>query len=359
MDKHIEELLVGYALGELTDDEKREVEAYLARHPEAEAELNELVQAFDALAHAASPMQPSAVAETALMARVAADARQQTGVSEPEAVRERNGRLESSDASTTFGEWLRGLFASPALSGAGLALALLLFIWAFVLLGRNNALQAENRTLSAQRQQLADDVAALTAENETLAADNEALASENSVLENRVATLAEENDQLQLQVSNLAQREKELEADVDTLAERNEQLVAQLDALELESERARQVMTILTSPRVETVTIPGNPETQPQAEGQLIVDAESNTAILVVTGMEPLPADRVYQVLLIQGSEHETAETFVVDTQGESVLIVSSENPLGVFDAVGVSIEPEGGSEQRTGEIVLLGSLIN
>jgi anti-sigma-K factor RskA len=112
------------------------------------------------------------------------------------------------------------------------------------------------------------------------------------------------------------------------------------------------------SSEVYAVTLPGTEE-QPEASAQLVVDPESNTALLIVDGMPALPEDSVYQVLLIRGTEHETAETFRVDTEGEGVLLVHSTEPLQSFDTVGVSIEPEGGSVQRTGEIVLLGSIIN
>ena len=64
-------------------------------------------------------------------------------------------------------------------------------------------------------------------------------------------------------------------------------------------------------------------------------------------------------MLLVRGSEHDTAETFTVDAGGENILVVKSPSPMSIFDTVGVSIEPEGGSPQRTGEIVLLGGIVN
>ncbi|MBK8429796.1 MAG: anti-sigma factor [Chloroflexi bacterium] len=65
-----------------------------------------------------------------------------------------------------------------------------------------------------------------------------------------------------------------------------------------------------------------------------------------------------HQVLLIRDDGHDTAETFTVSTEGNGVLVVHSAEPLNTFTAVGVSIEPAGGSIQRTGEIVLLGNLM-
>ena len=234
-----------------------------------------------------------------------------------------------------------------------------MLIWAFVLLGRNAALQSFNSTLIANNSALEAEVASIKVDNDDLLAQNEQLHDENLALSSTITTLTQENEDLINNVSLRAERELELETEIDSLITTNSDLADNFAELDESTLAAREIMSILTSPTVDTVAIPGNPETQPDAAGQFVVDASSNTAILIVTGMDPLPEGSVYQVLLIQGSEHETAETFVVDTQGESVLIVSSENPLGSFDAVGVSVEPDGGSEQRTGEVVLLGSLIN
>lgn len=354
MDERIEDLLALYALGGLSQEETQEVEAYLAANPAAVEELDRLETAVQALPYAAVPLQPSAAVEVALMERVEADARRRAGAAATADVKE-SGRFTTSPSVSlrpSIFDWLRSLLATPVVSGAGWALALLLFVWAFVLLGRNNSLQSENSAMVATQQSLGAELAEVEAQNEILQAENEALQATNAILEDTINALVVENDAL-------AASEARLTAEVENLRNAGEQLTAQLTELEQNTEMARRVLAILTSPDVDTVTIPGNPETQPQAQGQLVVDASSNMAILIVTGMEPLPEGSVYQVLLIQGSEHETAETFVVDTRGDSVLIVSSENPLGTFDAVGVSIEPEGGSEQRTGEVVILGSLAN
>ena len=101
----------------------------------------------------------------------------------------------------------------------------------------------------------------------------------------------------------------------------------------------------------------GGTEQNPGAAATLVFDPETDLAILVVNDLPQLEGDEVYQVLLIRGSEHDTAETFTVNTGGENILIVESPQPMSIFDTVGVSIEPTGGSVQRTGDIVLLGEL--
>ena len=46
-----------------------------------------------------------------------------------------------------------------------------------------------------------------------------------------------------------------------------------------------------------------------------------------------------------------------VDANGQGVLIITSEEAIGSFNSLGISVEPEGGSTQPTGDIVVLSDL--
>ena len=143
---------------------------------------------------------------------------------------------------------------------------------------------------------------------------------------------------------------------VDNLTGENGELALQNVSLTEELEAQGEVLNLISSPTVQAVTLPGTPE-QPGAEGRIIIDPEKNVALLVVDGMSELAADEVYQVLLIRDTDHETADTFKVDTAGQGVLLVQSDVPLSDFTQIGVSIEPIGGSEQRTGDVIIVGEL--
>ena len=54
-DDHVDELLGAYALDAVDDAERRRVEAYLADHPEACAEVWQMRQAASMIAHAGNP----------------------------------------------------------------------------------------------------------------------------------------------------------------------------------------------------------------------------------------------------------------------------------------------------------------
>ncbi|MCA9900188.1 MAG: anti-sigma factor [Ardenticatenaceae bacterium] len=346
MNEQIEELLAVYVLGGLSPEEEAEVEAYVATHPEAASLLEEAYAAAALLPYTAPPLEPSAESEAALFARVEADLAVNQASVKPTAV----SHPKPITKQPTLLEQIRAFFSTPLVTGMSLATAVLLLVWGL--------------SLRSQIQGLDQNVQQLTAENSSLRTDFDALAGENLDLNTRVVELQAANQALDQQLDDLDQENTNLIAANNSLQTDLATAISNLAAAEAYSaDLQAQMAEILASQpfvsaNVYAVTLPGA-EDQPQASAQLVIDPESNTAMLIVNGMPALPEDSVYQVLLIRGTEHETAETFRVDTQGEGVLLVHSTEPLQSFEAVGVSIEPEGGSVQRTGDIVLLGSIIN
>ena len=346
MNEQFEELLAVYVLGGLSPEEEAEVEAYIAENPHALAQLEEAYAAAALLPYTASPLTPSPEAEAALFARVEADlAAEQapvlkTAVSPKQPIQVKPSIWDS----------LRALFATPLVTAVSLGAAVFLLIWGL--------------SLNRQLGDLNQDIDQLTTDNSNLRTDYDALANENLGLNARVAELQAANQAYDQQIEEMAQTNAELIATNGNLQAEVAQAVSSQTELEaaqiaLEDELADTLASIpFVSPDIYSVTLPGTEE-QPGASAELVIDPVSNTALLVVAGLPELPESSVYQVLLIRDTEHETADTFRVDTEGEGVLLVRSEQPLESFDAVGVSIEPEGGSVQRTGDVVLLGNIIN
>jgi anti-sigma-K factor RskA len=131
------------------------------------------------------------------------------------------------------------------------------------------------------------------------------------------------------------------------------------DALVAQSNAIEQInanLPELTPSTVITVSLKGT-DVQPKAQGQLIADPNSQSAVLVIVGLTPLEAGRTYQVWLIQGDAPVSAGLLKVDVNGQGVLVVTSEAAIGSFDALGISVEPEEGSPQPTGDIVVLSAL--
>ena len=132
-------------------------------------------------------------------------------------------------------------------------------------------------------------------------------------------------------------------------------LEAQTAALEQELNNQRTVLTQLTSPQAQAFPILGT-QLQPGARGQVIADAGTGSAVLVVSGLTPLPADSTYEFWLIQDKTAVAAGLFNADSQGRAILQLPRTSGLSSFNAAGVSIEPAGGSQQPS-KIVMLGKL--
>jgi anti-sigma-K factor RskA len=78
--------------------------------------------------------------------------------------------------------------------------------------------------------------------------------------------------------------------------------------------------------------------------------------VVVISGLPPLEPGQTYQVWLI-GDAPVSAGLLTVDEKGQSVLIITSEEAIGSFNSLGISIEPEGGSMEPSDQIVILSDI--
>jgi anti-sigma-K factor RskA len=95
---------------------------------------------------------------------------------------------------------------------------------------------------------------------------------------------------------------------------------------------------------------------QPRPLGQLIANPNDTSAVVVISGLPPLEPGQTYQVWLI-GDAPVSAGLLTVDEKGQSVLIITSEEAIGSFNSLGISIEPEGGSMEPSDQIVILSDI--
>jgi anti-sigma-K factor RskA len=78
---------------------------------------------------------------------------------------------------------------------------------------------------------------------------------------------------------------------------------------------------------------------------------------LIVAGLPKLEANQTYQVWLINGDKPVSAGLLTVDENGQGVVIVTSDEAISSFKSLGISVEPQGGSSQPTGDIVVLSDI--
>jgi anti-sigma-K factor RskA len=93
------------------------------------------------------------------------------------------------------------------------------------------------------------------------------------------------------------------------------------------------------------------------ARGLLLFDSGENEATLVVEDLPPLEGDRQYQLWLIREGQRTSGGIFSVTPQGYGCLLILSPLPLNSYQALGITVEPAGGSPGPTGQRVLGGSL--
>ncbi len=129
-------------------------------------------------------------------------------------------------------------------------------------------------------------------------------------------------------------------------------LIAQSNSLEQINAKLPQTPTSAAM----TISLKGT-KVQPQAQGQLIADPKSESAVLVITGLGQLEAGKTYQVWLIDASGPKSAGLLTVNANGQGVIIVTSGSEIGSFKSLGISVEPAGGSSKPTGDIVVLSDL--
>ena len=141
-----------------------------------------------------------------------------------------------------------------------------------------------------------------------------------------------------------------------TLRNEMKSLQAQTAQLQQEVAEQQEIMAVIASPNAQTFVVAGT-DHQPGSHGRLIADSETGSAVLVVAGLQQLESEKTYEFWLIKGETPVAAGIFEVNESGQAILKLSHAVMPGSYDAVGVSVEPEGGSEQPTGAIVMLSEI--
>lgn len=133
--------------------------------------------------------------------------------------------------------------------------------------------------------------------------------------------------------------------------------VLQTRALQLEqAQLVRQfhtgqtVLSMLSYPTTERLPIKSE-----NVVGSLLLDKERDIVALIVWNMPPLPEEKTYQIWLIDpiGDRVSGGIFRPKSDQAYTTQIVFAKQSLSTFIAVGVTVEPAGGSVTPTGERVL------
>lgn len=102
------------------------------------------------------------------------------------------------------------------------------------------------------------------------------------------------------------------------------------------------LLVMVTSNSAVTRPLAGTPMA-PSAEVRLIMDAQTNTAMLMAMRLPPLAANRVYQVWLGRQGARMPAGRLVVDEEGDGECTLALEDSIHSYDSAWITIEPAQG----------------
>jgi hypothetical protein len=121
-------------------------------------------------------------------------------------------------------------------------------------------------------------------------------------------------------------------------------------------QQLQMVLRVLHTPHASIWDLSGTPES-PNARAALLGSPETDTAVLVVSGLAPLPPERDYQLWFLREGQPVGSVVFDVGQSGEGQLIVRAPRQLGHYDLAAITPEPAGGSAGPTGPIMIAGQI--
>jgi len=123
-----------------------------------------------------------------------------------------------------------------------------------------------------------------------------------------------------------------------------------------EQQHLQSILQLLRSPHPALWELTGTREA-PQARAHLLGSPEQTMAVLIVSGLEPLPPERDYQLWFLREGKPVGSAVFDVRHNGESQMVIHAPRQLGHYDLAAITPEPAGGSPGPTGPIIIAGEL--
>lgn len=333
--EQLEEAIPLYVVGALDRDERQALETHLLSGcPTCPAALKEYRAAAGLLPYALPPSVPPADLKTKLLEEL-----RPTG-SEPDVPK------TAPLPHLKPGAWLQHLIPPPP---SWIPYPLMTLVSLLLLAGTlfyALSIRSQILTEATHRQHietaLQSETARIAALQTQVTEQERTLARLRTEVTNRIGSLSEIRD-------TLAGREAELEQLRAQLAQREQGTGSLRKALAQRDE----MLAFLQSPRVKVLTLAGL-ERAKSAGALLLYDVESKKAFFYAFNMPPLPAGKTYQLWAILDKPI-SAGTFGTDAGHKGLLAIKTLPDPSRITKFAVSLEPEGGRPQPTGDIYLVG----
>jgi anti-sigma-K factor RskA len=130
-------------------------------------------------------------------------------------------------------------------------------------------------------------------------------------------------------------------------------LNGQLNTLRRQLGKQEQYVSVLLSTTKREIVLTAQ-DNDPANRARAYIDPETRSMVLVIDHLPPIGPDQTYQLWLITEAGPQPSILLDVNDRGWGMTTVKVPEAQANFNAVGVSLEPAGGSEQPT-EVVLVG----
>jgi anti-sigma-K factor RskA len=142
----------------------------------------------------------------------------------------------------------------------------------------------------------------------------------------------------------------------DRLSQRVAELQGESSQQQAQLERAREIVSTLTSTDAMRVTLVAA-QAPPQPQGKAIYVKDRSSLVFLASTMPPLPPQKIYELWLIPTNGAPIpAGVFKPDARG-SATVIEPPLPAGVeAKAFAITVEPEQGSSTPTMPIVMMGA---
>ncbi|MFY0696449.1 MAG: anti-sigma factor [Balneola sp.] len=148
-----------------------------------------------------------------------------------------------------------------------------------------------------------------------------------------------------------------LETDLETQKELVVQKENTIRILETEVEQKSELLAILEARDVDLILMDGL-EVNPNGFGKVVWDKENGQALLQVANMPAVPTAKEYQLWFVINNQPFSAGVFAVnDPERDNFFKIQELSQSASQGAFAITLEPEGGSPQPTGDMYMLGAM--